>query len=440
MIGTLARGLFLALCTLVALPALAAVDIQEVKSEGGITAWLVEEHSIPFVALELRFRGGAALDAPGKRGAINLMTGLIEEGAADMDARAFAEARESLAASFRFDVHDDSMMISAKFLTENRDEAVELLRKALIEPRFDPDAIERVRAQVLSIIKSNASDPGKIASTTFNHLAWGDHPYGTDLNGTPESVAALTRDDLVAAKNRVMARDRLYVGVVGDITAEELGPLLDHLLGALPATGAPMPERATYQLKPGVTVVPWDSPQSIAIFGHEGIKLEDPDYFAAYVLNEAVGGGNFSSRLMDEVREKRGLTYGIGSYLAPMDLGELIVGQFASANGKMAEALDVVRSVWTRVAEEGLTETELADAKTYLTGAYPLRFDGNGTIAGIIVGMQMAGFPIDYAATRNDKIEAVTMEDIKRVAKRLYRPEDLAFVVVGKPEGVESDH
>lgn len=440
MIGTLARGLFVALCALVALPAIAAVDIQEVKSEGGITAWLVEEHSIPFVALELRFRGGASLDAPGKRGAINLMTGLIEEGAADMDARAFAQARESLAASYRFDVHDDAMVISARFLTENRAEAVELLRKALVEPRFDADAIERVRAQVLSIIKSDASDPGKIASTTFNRLAWGDHPYGTDLNGTAESVAALTRADIVAAKDRVMARDRLYVGVVGDITAAELGPLLDSLLGALPTSGAPMPERATYQLQPGVMVVPWDSPQSIAVFGHEGIRLDDPDYFAAFVLNEAVGGGNFSSRLMDEVREKRGLTYGIGTYLAPMDLGELIVGQFASANGKMAEALDVVRAVWTKVATEGLTEAELADAKTYLTGAYPLRFDGNDTIAGIIVGMQIAGFPIDYAVTRNARIEAVTMADILRVAKRLYRPEDLAFVVVGKPEGVESDH
>ena len=426
-------ALFLAVA---ALPALAAVDIQEVTSKGGITAWLVEEHSIPFTAIEIRFRGGASLDAPGKRGAINLMTGLIEEGAGDMDAQAFAAARESLAADFGFDAYDDAVSVSAKMLTENRPAAVALLRKALIDTRLDDDAIARVKAQVLSIIRSDATDPNKIASETFNHLAWGDHPYGSDLNGTLDSVAALTRPDILDAKARVMARDRMYVGVVGDITAADLGPLLDDLLGALPAAGAPMPPEATDLLKPGTTVVPFDTPQSVAIFGHQGIKLDDPDYFAAYVLNEAFGGGNFSSVLMNEVREKRGLTYGVGTYLATYDLGELLLGQFASANAKMGQALQVVKDQWARVAAQGLTQAQVDDAKTYLTGAYPLRFDGNGTIANIIVGMQINGFPIDYAKTRNARVEAVTLADVNRVAKRLFRPQDLAIVVVGKPDGV----
>jgi zinc protease len=423
-----------------ALPAQAAVDIQEVKTEGGITAWLVEEHSIPFVALEIRFMGGASLDAPGKRGAINLMTGLIEEGAGEMDARAFAEARESLAASFGFDVYDDALSVSAQFLTENRDQAVDLLRTALIDASFDDDAIARVRAQVLSIIRSDSTDPSKIANLAFQKLAWGEHPYGSDPNGTLDSVAALTRADILDAKARVMARDRIFVGVVGDISAADLKPLLDRLLGDLPATGAPMPPRADFLLKPGVTVIPFDTPQSVAIFGHQGIKLDDPDYFAAYLLNEAIGGGGFSSRLMEEVREKRGLTYGIGSYLATMDHGELLMGQVASANAKMGETMDVVRAEWARAAAEGLTETELADAKTYLTGAYPLRFDGNATIANIMVGMQMNGFPLDYAETRNARVEAVTMADIRRVAQRLFRLGDLAFVVVGQPDGVESSN
>jgi zinc protease len=432
------RALIATLWALAALPAAAAVDIQEVKSPGGITAWLVEEHSIPFVALELRFRGGASLDAPGKRGAINLMTATIEEGAGDLDAQGFAAAQEELAASFRFDVGNDALSVSARFLTENRDASVALLRKSLVETRFDPDAIDRVRGQVLSIIRENATDPNQIAADTFNRLAWGDHPYGSDLNGTIDSVKALTRDDIVAAKARVMARDRLYVGVVGDITPAELAPMLDRLLGDLPAQGAPMPPPADYQLKPGVTVVPFDTPQSVAVFGHRGIKLDDPDYFAAYVLNEAFGGGNFSSVLMNEVREKRGLTYAIGTYLAPMDLGELVIGQFASANDKMKAALDVVKAQWAKVAAEGLSAERVADAKTYLTGAYPLRFDGNATIANIIVGMQMNGFPIDYAKTRNARVEAVTVDDVKRVARRLFRPEDLAIVVVGEPEGVTS--
>ncbi len=422
-----------------ALPARAAVDIKEVTSPGGITAWLVEEHSIPFVALEIRFKGGASLDAPGKRGAINLMTGLLEEGAGDLDARQFAARAEELAARFSFDVYDDTMMISASVLTENRGEALGLLRSALIEPRFDEDAVERVRAQVLSIIGSDATDPNEIADMTFNQIAFGDHPYGSSLNGTLESVAALTRDDVVAAKDRLMARDRIYVAAVGDITADELGALLDDLLGALPETGAKLPDRAEVGLTGGVTVVPFDTPQSVVMFGHEGIERFDDDFFPAFVLNQVLGGGGFSSRLMAEVRKARGLTYGIGSYLVPMDHAELYLGQFASGNNRVSEAIDVVRAEWAKAATEGLTEEELERAKTFLTGAYPLRFDGNATIAGILAGMQSEGLPIEYIETRNQQIEAVTLEDIQRVATRLLRPDDLRFVVVGQPEGLEGD-
>lgn len=420
-----------------AFPASAAVDIQDVTSPGGIKAWLVEEDSIPFAAIEIRFRGGASLDIPEKRGAINLMMALLEEGAADMDAQAFAAARERLAASYDFDTDDDAVSVSARFLTENRAEAVELLRKALIEPRFDEDAIERVRAQVLSIIRSDATDPNSIASRTFDEMAFGDHPYGSSRDGTLETVAALTRDDLVEAHQRALARDRIYVGAVGDITPEELGTLLDDLLGGLPAEGAPMPPEADFALEGGVTVVPFDTPQSVAFFGHEGITRDDPDFFPAYVANEIFGGSGFQSRLMTEVREKRGLTYGIGSYLVPMDRAELVLGQVASANDKIGQAIDVVKDEWRKISEEGVTEEELEAAKTYLTGAYPLRFDGNGPIARILVGMQMDGLPIDYIATRNDKVNAVTLDDVRRVAKRIYRPDDLHFVVVGQPEGVE---
>lgn len=421
---------------LAALPVRAAVEIQEVVSEGGITAWLVEEHSIPFVALEARFKGGASLDPADKRGAGFLMTGLIEEGAGDLDSRAFAKELERLAAGFEFDIFDDSMAVSARFLTENRDEAVDLLRLALTEPRFDPDAIERVREQVLSIIRSDREDPNKIAARTFDRLAFPGSPYATPLEGTEETVGALTRDDIVAAHARTMTRDRLYVGVVGDITPEELGPLLDRLFGALPADGPPLPPKATYSLDGGVTYVEYDTPQSVIVFGHEGITRDDPDFFPAYIANQIFGAGGFGSRLTEEVRVKRGLTYGISTFLLPMELGQLYLGQAATANARVAETIEVVRDEWRKMAEEGVTAEELERAKTYLTGAYPLRFDGNGPIARIMVGMQVQGLPIDYIATRNDKVRAVTLEDVRRVARRIYRPDDLHFVVVGGPDVV----
>ncbi|MBA3910684.1 MAG: peptidase M16 [Rhodobacter sp.] len=428
--------LLAALLIAVALPARAEIKIQEVTSPGGITAWLVEDNGIPFTALEIQFRGGTSLDAPDKRGAVNLMTALIEEGASDMDSRAFAEARDSLAAEFSFDAGDDSVGVSARFLTENRDQAVTLLREALVNPRFDQDAVDRVREQVLSILRSDEKDPDAIASNTFNALAFGDHPYGSPSDGTIDTVTALTRDDIVAAHKGALARDRIYVAAAGDITAAELGPLLDRLLGDLPATGAPMPQRADWLLPPGQTVVDFPTPQATVLFGHPGIPRDDPDFFAAYILNEVMGGGRFTARLMSEVREKRGLTYGIGTYLVTKDNSEMILGQFAASSDKVAEAIKVLRAEWARIAAEGITAEELAATKTYLTGSYPLRFSGNGPIANILVGMQMEGLPIDYAVTRNDKIEAVTLEDAKRVAARIFLPDALHFVVVGQPTGL----
>ena len=425
-----------ALFVAVALPAQAEMKIQAVTSPGGITAWLVEDHGIPFTALEIQFRGGTALDAPGKRGAVNLMTALIEEGAGDMDSRAFAEARDGLAAQFSFDASTDSVGVSAKMLTETRDQAVALLREALVNPRFDQDAVDRVREQVLSGLRSDEKDPETIAPQIFDGLAFGDHPYATSGDGTIDSVTALTRDDIVAAHKGALAHDRIYVAATGDITAAELGALLDKLLGDLPKTGTQQVTDAAWLLQPGVTVQDFPTPQSTVYFGHQGITRDDPDFFAAYILNEVLGGGRFSARLMTEVREKRGLTYGVGTYLVPMDHAELVLGQFSASNDKVANAIDVIRTEWAKIAAEGITAEELANTKTYLTGSYPLRFDGNGPIANILVGMQMEGLPIDYAVTRNDKVNSVSMEDVKRVAARLFLPDQLHFVVVGQPVGV----
>lgn len=437
--GTGLLGSLLALIIgLAALPARAEVNIQEITTPGGITAWLVEEHAIPFVALELRFRGGASLDAPGKRGATNLMVSLLEEGAGERDAQAFARATEEIAARFSYDVNDDAVQVSARFLTETRDQAIDLLRDSLVAPRFAPDALERVRGQMLAVIRSNLKDPDQIASNAFARQVYGDHPYGSPETGTIESVSALTREDVLAAHKGALAHDRIYVSAVGDISPEELSRLLDRLLGDLPATGAPLPGRAEVNLPGGIMVVPYDTPQSVAIFGQPGIAREDSDFFAAYILNHIVGGGGFSSRLMAEVREKRGLTYGVYSYLLDKDAAELWVGSVSSANDRVAKAIEVIRQEWARVRQEGVTPEELADAKTYITGAYPLRFDGNGKIADIAVGMQFDGLPIDYISTRNDRMNAVTLEDVNRVARELMDPDKLTFVVVGKPDGLET--
>jgi zinc protease len=273
----------------------------------------------------------------------------------------------------------------------------------------------------------------------LNALAFGDHPYGSSLDGTIDSVTALTRNDILAANRAVLDKSRAFVSVVGDITPADAAAMVDSLLGDLPSDGPALPADVPFGLTGGTTVVPFDTPQSVALFAQRGIKRDDPDFFAAYVLNTIIGGRGPESRLMSEVREKRGLTYGVGTYLVPKDHTEYLAGSVASANDKMAEAIAVIRAQWADLAANGVTQAELDAAKTYITGEYPLRFDGNGDIADIMVGMQMIGLTPAYVVDRNTFIEAVTLEDVNRVAKELLDPAGLHFVVVGQPVGVESN-
>ena len=417
----------------------ADISVKTITSPGGLSAWVLEEPAIPFTALNIMFSGGAALDPPDKRGAAFMMTGLLEEGAGDLDSQAFAAKLEALSASFSFDVGDDTLSISVRVLTENRAEALALLKTALMQPRFDPDAVERVRQQVLSILASDAQDPTDTAQRVWAEQAFGDHAYGTAYQGTESSIAELTRADLLAAHQNLLVRDTLSVSAVGDITAEDLGPILDNLVGDLPAGSALETAPMKLDIPAGLTVVDIPTPQSVAFFGHKGIDRAHPDFFAAFILNTILGGRGIESRLTAEVREKRGLTYGISTVLISKDQANVMLGQVASANDRIGAAIEVIRDEWSKLARDGVTAEELQAAQTYLTGAYPLRFDGNSQIAQILVGMQRQGLALDYINTRNTKIKAVTLSEINHVAAQLLKPEALNFVVVGQPTGLKQE-
>ncbi len=412
-----------------------AIEIQTLQSKDGIPIWLVEDHTLPFVALEVGFDGGTSSEPQEKRGVTNLMMGLLEEGAGDLDAQGFATTREELAASFGYSAYSDSLSVSARFLTDNAASSIDLLRQSLVAPRFDQDAIERVRAQVETSIRSREKDQNDIAAWSWNGTIFGKHPYGTSQDGTLETIGALTQADLKAAHKAALTKDRAMVSIVGDVTAQQAVSLVDRLLGDLPDASAwPLPNLADLTLDAGVQVVDYPTPQSVILFGHKGIDEKDDDFFAAFVLNVILGGGNFENRLMTELREKRGLTYGVGTSLASRKYSDLIVGRFATANDRVAQAIEVVRDVWRDIAENGVTADEVNRAKTYLTGAYPLRFDGNGRIAGILTGMQLQGRAPEYVDIRNDLVNAVTPQDVSRVARRLLSEGALKFVVVGQPD------
>ena len=429
----------LALCLAVPLPARAAVMIQPVESPGGLTAWLVEERSIPMVAIEVIFPGGAVLEPDDALGAMSVMAALLTQGAGDLDAQGFAEALEDTAGSIEFEAGRDRVSLTIRALSENLDEVVELAHLALTAPRFDPADVERVRAQQIVSLQRAARNPNTLASRHFAELAFGAHPYARPADGIPETVAALDRAALQAAHRAAFSRGRVFVGAAGDISAEALGALLDRLLGDLPAEAPALPDYAVFSAPPGITVIDHPAPQSVVAFGHAGIPRDDPDFTAAFVLNEFFGGGRFGTRLMTELRERRGLTYGVGTTLASGQHGDSFQGRFSTDNARVAEAIELVRAEWAWLAAGGMTQEDLDRTVTYLTGSYPLRFDGNAAIAEIMASMQFQGFPIDYVNIRNDLMRSVTLADVQRVARRLARSDELVFVVVGRPEGLPTN-
>lgn len=415
----------------------AAVAIVEVVSPGGIEAWLVEEHSVPLVAATILFKGGAAEDPGDKAGLSYMVSGLLDEGAGDLDSQAFQERLEDLSIRLGFDADRDSFEVSLYTLSENSAEAFRLMGLAVAKPRFDDKPVERIRRQILSILARADENPQKVASETWYRKAFGGDPYGRPVEGSPETIEAIASADLKGFARRRFNRADMVVAVVGDITAEELGRLLDEAFGELPAAGRKTElGEASFVAAPGLEVVRKPIPQSTVVFGHAGIKRDHPDWYAAYVMNHVLGGGGFSSRLIDEVREKRGLAYSVYSYLNPMDRFGLFMGGVATENARVGQSIDIIRRELERLWDEGVTAEELDDAKTYLTGSFPLSFDTSRKIAAQLAYIQREGLGIAYVERRNDFIEAVTVEQIRRVAGRLLQPENLLWVVVGDPAGL----
>ena len=413
-----------------------AIEIEEVVSPGGIKAWLVQDDTADLISMSFSFRGGALMDPDGREGTANLLASTMDEGAGDLDSQAFRQKLEDQSITVKFSAGTETFGGSFTTLNRYRDNAVELLRLALSEPRFDTDAVERIRGQILIGMNQKISDPQTIAGKTLYAALFGDHPYTRSSSGTIEGMQAVTVDDMRTYMDRVLTKDHLMIGVVGKITAEDLAPMLDTIFGALPDTGTPIDIPKPVIAKGETVVVEQDIPQSIMLFAQPGLTRLDPDFYPAYVLTHILGGGGFESRLMQEVREKRGLAYSAYAYMRDYDEAGLIVGGVGTRNDAVAESISVVRQEWEDLQKNGVDQVSLDNAKAYLTGSYPLRFTSSGAIARILVGIQYYDFPIDYVDNRNALVDAVTLEDVNRVARTLLDPSALTVVVVGKPEGV----
>lgn len=414
-----------------------AIEIERVVSPGGIEAWLVQDRSVPVLSIEFSFRGGRTYDPATKAGLSDLVSGLLDEGAGPLDSEAFQAELQSRSIRMSFSAGRDTFRGSLKTLNKHRDKAIELLALALTQPRFDAEPVERMRQQALVSLKRQSTDPDYIAGRTWATAVYGDHPYAMASGGTPETIAAIERDDLIDFARTRFARNLLIVGVTGDIAPDQLSDLLDRAFGTLPAE-VPLAEIAPpkLQLNGDTYVVPLDVPQSSIVFGQPGLPRQDPDWYTALVMNYVLGGGGFSSRLYTEVREKRGLAYSVGSGLHPMRLTALISGGAGTKNESVAESLKIIRGEWKRMRDKGISPEELNHARSYLTGSFPLRLSSTDRIARMLVSVQYHQLGIDYLDKRASYINAVTGEDVARLARHLLDPDKLTFVVVGKPENV----
>jgi zinc protease len=423
---------------LTAAPAASAMTIEKIVSPAGIEAWLVREQTVPLVTLNYAFLGGSSQDDAEKAGTANLASGLLDEGAGDLDSKAYHERMENHAIELEFRVGRDYLYGSLRALNEHREEAFDLLRLALTAPRFDADAVERVRGQMLSILRRNTTDPNQLASDSWWKTAFPGHPYGRDPQGTLETVPHITADDMRAYVHRVFARDGLTISIVGDIDAKTAGALIDRAFAGLPAKNELKPVANASPRNLGQLIVTnLDVPQAVVTFGGQGIARHDPDFIAAYVVNHILAGGSFSSRLYQEVREKRGLAYGVSDSLVWFRHAAILFGGTATRADRTGDALKVIEHETKRMAESGPTADELAAAKSYLKGAYALALDASNKIAAQLTQIQLDDLGIDYIQRRSALIDAVNIDDAKRVAKRLYGG-GMLVTVAGRPKGVIS--
>jgi zinc protease len=424
-------GALLALIVLLVLPAAArAVDVQRVVSPGGIEAWLVETHSLPIVAMEFAFAGGAAQDPPGLPGVASFTSVTVDEGAGDLDSQAFQGLLAEYAIGLRYSAGNDYFFGTLRTLTENADLAFRLLRLSLTEPRFDEEPVERLRAETFASILAEEDEPYAVAGRAILEALLPNHPYAWPVDGTMESVAAITADDLRAYRARIFARAELHIAVVGDIDAATLALRLDELFGSLPTEPdlRPVPDIEPVE---GVRIdIPMDLQQTTIQFATAGISRDDPDFFAALVANHIFAAG-MSSRLFDALRERRGLVYSVGANWLNFEHAAMLFGSTETRPDRSDQALAVIEEELRRFIAEGPTEAEVARAKDYLVGSYPLRFTTSAEIARQLLAIQLEELGIDFIDRRNDLVAEVTVEDVKSVLLRILAGHELTVVRVG---------
>lgn len=411
------------------------LNIQTVISGKGITAWLVEDPTVPVLSLQFAFLGAGAINDPqDKQGVSQLLSNTMDEGAGDMNSKDFQGALNDNSISLSFSSSRDNFSGSLKTLTKYQDTAFDLLKLSLSQPRFDEEAIVRMREANMARIRSNMSDPEWLAARLSNAVIFEGHPYARNSGGTLTSLPLITADDLRQKLQTQFSKKNLIVAVAGNVTPQDLAIYLDKVFGDLPDEPTlTSVEKVVWPQEPRTIQYDKEIPQTQIEVAYPGIERTDPDYFAGEVMNYILGGAGFGSRLTDVVREQNGLTYGIFSGTSEMDYASVFTIETSTRAEKTEEVLKLIDQETSKITENGVTEKELREAKSYLLGSVPLSLTSTDRIASVMLGFQAEHLPANYLDIREREIKNVTREDIKRSARKILNPAAKTVLLLGKP-------
>lgn len=411
--------------------------IQQFTTPGGVSVWLVEEPSIPILSLRMAWTAGETNDPVGLEGLTNAMVYHMNEGAGDLDAQAFFKGMEELNMSFSCGASNESTFCNASMLTDNAESSFEMIALALAEPRFDDGPFERFLREQQVGLETRETNPRYLASRATAAALYPGHAYARETSA--ESLAALSQDAMRTQKDLLMVKEGMLVTAVGAMSPQQLSPLIDEAVARLPDSSTPSEtdDVVLEAAKADIVVVDLPQPQSLVTFLAPAMTRDNPDFYTAVVLNYTFGGGGFQSRLMKDLRVDKGLTYGVYTSVSSEDKIQLWSGSGQTKNESASEFIAGVKANMQTMVDAGMTEQELADAKAFLTGSYPLGFDSNAKIAGRMMGVRLDELPVDFFDKRNAMVEAVTLEDVNRVAAEYLNPDNFTFVVVGQPVGLD---
>ena len=411
-----------------------AIQFESLKTKNGIKFWLIEDKSLPLVSMSFSFKGGSILDPIGKDGVTNLMTSLLDEGTQNFTASEYRLFKRENGIKISFSSSKERVEGTFQVVKPRLQEGFYLLFESINKARFPINEIKKVKSQVKASIKIDNSNISTIASNKFNEFFFKDKLIGRNTKGTLKTLSTISRDDIKSIYKSSFIKDRLVIGISGDIDPSLAKKYVDYVFGDLQSEKFKNPISKLKELSEGRKIIKMKTPQTTVVFGQKGLGRKDEDYFAARVINYVLGGGGFQSRLYKEIREANGLVYSIYSYLMPYEYAGVIVGGFQTRNENVGTTIEKVKSEWKKIKTNGITKTELQNAKTYYKGSFSRNFTSTMSIASLLMIVQYYDLGEDYFRKRDLIIDDLKLNEINNLAKKLFDSESLFFMIVGEPK------